>query len=99
MPYIKHTPLYVYSKEQKSLPSNSQYWQAQMQLKHLFSSKVFYITFNFTHVSDLLYICAAQYLEFDGKLFCLLLYTYNGVCLIHIWHVLIWNFSDMGVKL
>ena len=56
-------------------------------------------TFNFTHVSILLYICAAQYLKFDGKIFCPPLYTYNGVCLIHIWHVLIWNPSDTGVKL
>jgi hypothetical protein len=44
-------------------------------------------------------ICAVQYLEFDGKLFCPSLYTYYGVCLIHVWHVLIWNPSDTGVKL
>jgi len=44
-------------------------------------------------------ICAAQYLECDGKLFCPSLYTYYGVCLIHVWHVLIWNPSDTGVKL
>jgi len=70
-----------------------------MQLRHLFSSKVLYITLNFTHVSDLLYICVAQYLEFDGKIFCPSLYTYYGVCLIHVWHVLIWNPSDTGVTL
>src|ERR1700692_1195986 len=67
-----------------------------MQLRHLFSSKVLYITLNITHVSDLLYICAAQYLEFDGKLFCPSLYTYYGVCLIHVWHVLIWNLGSMS---
>src|ERR1700677_4175774 len=48
--------------------------------------------------SALFCICASQYLEFEGKSFCALLYTHYRACSTYVWHGLIWNPSVTGGK-
>jgi len=51
-----------------------------------------------TDDSALFCICASQYLEFEGKSFCTLLYTHYRACSTYVWHGLVWNPSVTGGK-
>jgi len=54
---------------------------------------------NIVHDDSALFcICASQYLEFEGKSFCALLYTHYRACSTYVWHGLIWNPSVTGGK-